>query len=224
MCSHGATCPQFSDDDTFPPSRTQSRGSTAVSLSAQADLASQEVEAEARPCLSTCRQPHTVCRTPQSSSHLVSQGWHHANPLCAGSLKWIQLSSQRSQRSLRRPEQEALDSQASQQLNSAVQTYRYPSLTSTPSCPAVPASWVHSPGQPCPAPIGPRTCTLGSDRHLTKHNSSFANALPSSNPLHRTEHGNPVLSLMPQSRSVSGQRLRQLVGAFLLAKGLLPNS
>lgn len=65
---------------------------------------------------------------------------------------------------------------------------------------------------------------MGSDLHLTKHNSSFANALPSSNPLHGREHGNPVRSLMPQSRSVSRQRLGQLVGDFLLAKGLLLNS
>lgn len=113
---------------------------------------------------------------------------------------------------------------ASQQFNSAAQTYRCPLPSFSPSCPAVPASPGRASSRPCPAPTSPGTYALGSDPHTTKHNGWLANTPPSSNPPHKREHGNSTLSVRSQSCSVSGQRLRQLVGAFLLAKGLLPNS
>lgn len=83
MCSHGTTCPPFSDDDTFLPSHIQSRGSTAVSLSAQAHLAGQAVEVEERPCPSSC---------PADGGHLkAAHIWFHRD----ATMQTHSLSSQR---------------------------------------------------------------------------------------------------------------------------------
>lgn len=201
---------------TPPPSHLGPRARVSAALG-RAGLTAPGAKAEVRPRPPSHPWLHTDCRTHRSNLCLASQGRHHANLPCAGALEW----SSPPQGSPRRPGPQALDS------------FRHPShliLQLRPiavlSLPLLPAAWGCQPPRTWLGLAVPSSCQSG-DPHPglgSTPNKALCKHAAVLEPSHKRERGNPALSMMSQSRSNSTQRLGQPVGAFLLAKGLLPNS